>query len=200
MKPYAQSCERNQLPILEVLEQEFSDIHSVLEIGSGTGQHAIFFGARLPHLVWQTSDLTQAHPGILAWLQESTLDNVLPPLTIDVTHDDWGIDSVEGVFTANTMHILSWKSISRMFEGFGKILAPTSRVAMYGPFRFDGEFTSESNATFDRFLRSRDPLGGIRDFESLDELAQRQNLRFCRNHSLPSNNQILVWERNAGDE
>ena len=195
MKPYAESCERNQRPILEVLEQEFSDIRSVLEIGSGTGQHAVFFAARMPHLIWQTSDLAQAHPGILAWLQESMLENVLPPLTIDVTEDDWEVDSVEGVFTANTMHILSWHSICRMFDGFGKILAPAARVVMYGPFRFDGEFTSESNAAFDRYLRSRDPLGGIRDFESLDELAKQRNLRFRRNHSLPSNNQILVWER-----
>ena len=200
MKPYAESCERNQRPILEVLTQEFSDIRTVLEVGSGTGQHAIFFGARLPHLVWQTSDLAHAHAGILTWLAEAKLDNVRPPLAIDVNDDDWGIDSVEAIYTANTMHILSWKSISRMFAGFGKILAPSARVALYGPFRFDGQYTSESNAAFDRHLRSRDPLGGIRDFESLDELAQRQGLRLRHNYSLPSNNQILVWGRDAGND
>ena len=194
MKPYAESCERNQSSILEVLKVEFCDSRTVLEIGSGTGQHAIYFGARLPHLIWQTSDLPQTHPGIEAWLSEAKLDNVRAPLAIDVNHDDWGIDNVGAFYTANTMHILSWQSITGMFAGFGRILAPNARVALYGPFRFDGEYTSESNEQFDRYLRSRDPLGGIRDFESLDELASRQGLRFRHNHSMPSNNQILVWE------
>ncbi len=197
MKPYAQACERNQSPILEVLEVEFAGVGSVLEIGSGTGQHAVFFGARLPHLIWHTSDLLVNHPGIEAWLSEANLDNVRPPLGLDVNHDAWGIDTVDALFSANTMHIFSWQSITGMFAGAGRILAPDARLALYGPFRFDGQYTSDSNAQFDRHLRSRDPLSGIRDFESLDELAHQQGLGLRRNYPMPSNNQILVWARDS---
>lgn len=198
MKPYAEACERNQRPILKVLEVEFAATGSVLEIGSGTGQHAVYFGARLPHLVWHTSDLPVNHPAIEAWLSDAGLDNVHPPLTLDVNQDVWDIEIVDALFSANTMHIFSWQSITGMFTGAGRVLAPGGCLALYGPFNFEGQFTSDSNAQFDRYLRSRDPLGGIRDFESLDELAHRQGLTLRRNHSMPSNNQILVWERGQG--
>ena len=197
MKPYAEACERNQSPILEVLEVEFAAAGKVLEIGSGTGQHAVYFGAKLPHLVWHTSDLPAHHRGIEAWLSEADLDNVRPPLGLDVNQEVWGIEMVDALFSANTMHIFSWQSITAMFAGAGRVLTSGGRLALYGPFNFEGQYTSESNAQFDRFLRSRDPLGGIRDFESLDELAGQQGLRSRANYSMPSNNQILVWERSS---
>lgn len=195
MKPYAQSCERNQDAILEVLKIEFAETPTLLEIGSGTGQHAVYFGAALPHLTWQTSDLVDTHAGIESWLAEANLDNVLAPVAIDVNNTDWGIPITDAIYTANTMHIISWQSITALFCGVGRILSPRGRVAVYGPFRFGGECTTESNAQFDRYLRSRDPLSGLRDFESMDELARAQGLSFRHNYAMPSNNQILVWER-----
>ena len=128
-------------------------------------------------------------------MREANLDNVRLPLALDVNQDDWGVDRVDAIYTANTMHVFSWRNIARMFDGVGRTLAANGRLALYGPFSFDGEHTSESNGQFDRYLRSRDPLGGIRDFESLDELAKRQGLELRRNYSMPSNNQMLVWKR-----
>ena len=129
------------------------------------------------------------------WLREANLDNVRMPLALDVNDDDWGINSTDLVYTANTLHIISWQSITSMFAGLGRVISARGRVALYGPFRFEGDYTSESNAQFDRYLRSQDPLSGIRDFESLDELARQQGLRLRHNYQMPANNQILVWER-----
>ena len=197
MKPYAEACERNQGPIAEALQVEFARTRDVLEIGSGTGQHAVYFGARLPHLCWHPSDLPANHPGISAWLQEAGLDNVCQPLALDVNDDDWPIETVDGVFSANTMHIFSWEMVIRMFDGLGRTLAPNGVLALYGPFNFGGKYTAESNARFDQYLRARDPQEGIRNFESLDQLANCQGMSFRRDYPMPSNNQILIWERDS---
>ena len=197
MKPFAQSCENNKDVILEVLGTEFASAQRVLELGSGTGQHAVHFAKRLPQLLWLTSDFEEHHDGINAWLSEAGLANVRAPVSLDVNEEDWRVEPVDAVYSANTMHIMSWESIKNMFDGIGRVLQLTGLLALYGPFNYDGDYTSASNADFDRFLRSRDPLGGIRNFEDMDALANRQGLRLLTDHAMPANNRLVVWRRDT---
>jgi len=194
-KPFSPACENNKEPILRILRESFVAVQRVLEIGSGTGQHAVYFGAHLPYLIWQTSDLPENHPGILAWLEEAALPNVRPPLSLDVSQDDWGVTSVDGVFSANTTHIMSWPQVAAMFAGVGRVLMPGGVFCLYGPFNYQGRYTSESNARFDEWLKQRDPLSGIRDMEALSELAERQGLILKADHAMPANNRTLVWQK-----
>ena len=194
-KPFAESCEENKRPILAVLEQAFADCREILEIGSGTGQHAVFFAARLPHLVWQTSDLREHHAGIRAWLTEAGLPNLRPPIALDVARDPWPDSRYDGVFSANTSHIMHWHEVEAMFAGVGRVLAPGGHFCLYGPFNLDGRYTSESNARFDAWLRARDPGSGLRDLEALDRLAHAAGLALSANHPMPANNRTLVWTR-----
>lgn len=195
MKPYSEACERNCGPLLEVLREAFAVARSVLEIGSGTGQHAVYFGARLPHLTWQTSDITEHHPGIEAWLTEARLANVLPPLALDVDRDDWPRGPYDAVFSANTLHIMGWPQVERMWAGIASVLPSGGVVAIYGPFNYGGRHTSESNARFDAALRARDAASGIRDFENVDALARSYGFGLERDHAMPANNRTLVWRR-----
>ncbi len=197
MKPFSESCSRNQEPIWEVLAREFAGRRSVLEIGSGTGQHAVCFAARLPNIRWQTSDLPGNHAGIRAWIDESGLENVLPPVALDVSSDVWPIAMTDAVFSANTLHIMSWAQVEAMYRGIGRILSRDGVLCVYGPFNYGGTFTSESNARFDAWLKARDPESGIRDFEAVDALASGQGLTLTRDADMPSNNRALVWRRSA---
>ena len=193
-KPYAESCDQNKAPILQVLSRLFADTRRVLEIGSGTGQHAIHFAAAMPHLVWQTSDRPENHPGILAWLQEAGLSNTRDPIELDV-RDPWPQQTYDGIFSANSVHIMSWDAVEACFEGVGSVLAEGGRFVLYGPFNYDGEYTSESNRQFDVWLKQRDPLSGIRDFSDLNRLADNQGLVFEEDIQMPVNNRMLVWRR-----
>ncbi len=165
----------------------------MLEIGSGTGQHAVYFGEHLPGVEWRTSDLAENHAGINEWLAEYRLPNVRAPLVLDVNQPDWQVGPVDAVFSANTVHIISWSSSIAMFSGVARVLRPGGRFLVYGPFNFGGKYTSESNARFDALLRSRDPESGIRDFEALDALANTHGMVFRVDYALPANNRILVW-------
>ena len=193
MKPFAQACERNREPILEVLREAFAEARVALEIGSGTGQHAVYFGAALPQLRWLTSELPQNHAGIRAWLDEAGLDNVEPPLTLDIGADRWPVDLVDAVFSANVLHIVAWPLVERLFAGVERHLRPSGVLAVYGPFNYGGSYTSESNAQFDVWLKARDPASGIRDFAAVDALAQRHGLALVADHAMPANNRMLVW-------
>lgn len=195
MKPFSQACENNKRPILEVLRRHLADVHELLEIGSGTGQHAVFFAAELPHLVWQPSDRRENHDGILAWIRESGRDNVRPPLELDVSDEPWPITSTAAVFSANTCHIMSWEEVVDFFTGVGRILKPGGRFCLYGPFNYGGRYTSESNAVFDQMLRRRDPLSGIRNLEDLDDQAARAGLHQIEDNEMPANNRLLVWRK-----
>ena len=148
MKPYAPACEKNKGPILDVLCRVFDDADDVLEIGSGTGQHAVWFAAGLPHLVWRPSDLPYCHAGIDAWIDEAGLDNVKRPLALDVTRRPWPIERAGGVFSANTAHFMHWSEVEAMFQGVAEVLPPGARFALYGPFARNGRHTSASNAAF----------------------------------------------------
>lgn len=195
MKPYSESCKQNQAPILEILRETLVNQKHVLEIASGTGQHAVYFGRALPHLTWQTSELVQNHAGILAWLNESKLPNVLPPVAIDVNDDQWPIEIVDTVFNANTVHIISWPEVKRMFAGIARVLNAGGVLCLYGPFNYEGKFTSESNAHFDAWLKSRNKNSGVRDFEAINQLAETYGLFLLRDVAMPSTNRTLVWQR-----
>ena len=195
MKPYSESCERNQEPILKILQETLANQQRVLEIASGTGQHAVYFGRALPHLSWQTSELAQNHEGILAWLDEANLPNVLPPIAIDVNDSKWPTEIVDTVFNAPPVHIISWLEVERMFAGIERILSAGGILCLYGPFNYEGKFTSESNARFDAWLKSRNRNSGVRDFEAINRLAETHGLFLLRDVTMPSYNRILVWQR-----
>ncbi len=195
MKPYSEACEKNQSAILEVLQSALSRQHHVLEIASGTGQHAVHFGRALPHLTWQTSELPHNHAGIRAWLDEAALPNVLPPVALDVTDAHWPAGVVDAIFNANTVHIVSEPEVERMFAGIARTLSAGGILCLYGPFNYHKKFTSESNARFDVWLKSRNPESGIRDFEVIDQLAKTHGLRLLQDVAMPSNNRTLVWQR-----
>jgi SAM-dependent methyltransferase len=194
-KQFSAACERNREPILAILRDVFADCTHVLEIGSGTGQHAIFFGAQLPHLVWQTSDLPDNHPSIGAWLQEAQLPNVLPPLMLDTYSADWPPGPFDAVFSANTCHIMAWRDVEAMFAGIGRVLQSGGVLCIYGPFNYGGTFTSASNAQFDASLRAHASHMGIRDVEAINRLAADQGLVLQADHPMPANNRLLVWQR-----
>jgi len=195
MKPFSEACEQNKQPILAVLQQHFAGIQSVLEIGSGTGQHAVFFASQLPHVRWLTSEVAELHGGIRAWLDEARLPNVLAPLELDVNQSVWPVDRVDAIFSANTVHIMDWPSVENMFAGIGRILQSQGVFCLYGPFNYQGRYTSESNARFDMWLKQRDPRSGIRDFEALNTLARQHGMTLHADHAMPANNRTLVWEK-----
>lgn len=193
-KRYSEACERNQEPILSILRTEFAANKHVLEIGSGTGQHAIFFAAHLPHLTWHTSDLPVNHASILAWQQEARLSNLLPPLALNVA-GEWPHQSFDGVFTANTCHIMAWHEVEKMFAGIGRVLCADGKLCIYGPFNYGGQSTSPSNARFDAYLKAQAPHMGIRNIEDIQELAAQQNMAKLADYEMPANNRLLVWQK-----
>jgi SAM-dependent methyltransferase len=195
MKPFAESSEQNKLPILEVLRQEFAETQCVLEIGSGTGQHAVFFAEQLPHLQWHASDVQTSLPGIRMWLEESPQRNLHGPYSLDVTQATWPLHELDGVFSANTSHIMHWPAVESMFAGVGEILQTGGRFCLYGPFNYHGSYTSDSNARFDAWLKARDPQSGVRDIDDLLRLAETAGLMLLRDHAMPANNRTLVWQK-----
>jgi len=197
MKQFSEACEENKDPILAVLRREFADCRTILEIGSGTGQHAVYFSRHLPHLTWQPSDLEAQHASIDAWRAEAGLPNLLPPLPLDVAREDWPACDVDGVFSANTTHIMAWPAVVSMFAGIGRLLKTNGVFCLYGPFNYHRRYTSESNASFDVWLKQRDPLSGLRDFGDLEALAIANGLSLSQNYAMPVNNRLLVWRASS---
>lgn len=200
-KPHSPSCERNQAPILAVLHAHFADRREVLEVGSGTGQHAVHFAAAMPWLRWQCSDHEDALPGIRLWLDEAGLANTPPPFALQaVLAPQPGLapplsSRYDVVFTANTLHIMGWPEVQALFAGLATALADDALLAVYGPFNEGGDFTSESNRAFDDSLKARDPRSGIRDVEAVRALAEAIGLRAVADVAMPANNRMLVWRR-----
>jgi len=186
MKPYSEASERNREPILAILKRVFRDSTLVLEIGSGTGQHAASFATELPHLRWQASDVAEHLAGIRAWGVE--------PIELDVDKP-WPAIEADAAFSANTAHIMSWPQVERMFQGVALVLSGGGVFALYGPFHYGGRPTSESNARFDAMLRSRDPASGLRDFEHIRALAARCGLAVIEDNAMPANNRLLVFKK-----
>jgi SAM-dependent methyltransferase len=198
-KPEAPATDRNREAILAVLRIEFETAQSVLEIGSGTGQHAVYFGRELAWLQWQTSDRQANHDGINAWLADASLANVCPPLILDVEEVRNVPGNYDAVFSANTAHIMNFDAVTCMFGLVGDSLAASGCFCLYGPFNIDGEFTSASNKAFDQSLKSQDPRMGIRDLESLHALAAGSGLSHARSYAMPANNMLIVWRRDDSD-
>jgi hypothetical protein len=195
-KPFSPSSERNREPILAVLREHFSDRHRVLEIGSGTGQHAVHFSAAMPHLRWQCSDRNFYLPGIRQWLGEEALSNTPEPLALDA-NDDWSQlrQHFDAVFSANTLHIMSWQEVERFFTQLPQVMENNAKLVVYGPFNYGGHFTSESNAAFDAHLKAEKPHRGIRDFEAVNALALDLGFILVHDYEMPANNRCLIWQR-----
>lgn len=217
-KPCSPACERNRAPILAHLREHFADRQRVLEIGSGTGQHAVYFAAAMPWLTWQCTDRAANLAGIRRWLDEAALPNTPAPLALDVAAWPWRLPPVpqapqaqslrgaqagsgrqqrgfDAAFSANTLHIMSWAEVDALFAGLGRTLASDAVLAVYGPFNYRGAFTSDSNAAFDASLKARDPVMGIRDFEAVDAQARAIGLHLLDDAAMPANNRLLVWRR-----
>jgi hypothetical protein len=184
-KPFSEASARNRAPILAILKRVFAERKHVLEIGSGTGQHAAYFARELPHLVWQASDVAENLAGIREWVSQP------PPIELDVERQ-WPNLAVDAVFSANTCHIMSWPQVERMFAGIAKI-ATLKTFVLYGPFNYGGKYTSESNARFDAMLRRNDPASGLRDFEKIRALAEAAGLTLQEDNAMPANNRLLVF-------
>jgi cyclopropane fatty-acyl-phospholipid synthase-like methyltransferase len=193
-KPFSQACENNKHPIVEILQHTFSGCKTILEVGSGTGQHAVHFAEMLPQLSWQTSDLEENHPGINLWLDESRAKNLLRPLSLDLAKP-WPLTLVDGIFTANTLHIVSLPLVEAFFKGVGRHLNPHGILCIYGPFKYNHQFTSPSNAQFDLWLKNIELSRGIRDIEKVIALANNEGLVLTKDFDMPANNQLLVFKR-----
>lgn len=195
-KPFSAACERNKDAILEVLKETIlpSD-RRVLEIGAGTGQHAVYFAPHFPQVDWYPTDLSDKLQGMKLWLEEAKIPNIQRPLRLDVSKDDFPKLKFDVVFTANTFHIMHWKDCKSFMKLLGNRLRENSRVVIYGPFKYNGEFTSESNAQFDQTLKERDPLSGIRNFEDILNNMVKNGFELIADYDMPANNRILVFNR-----
>jgi cyclopropane fatty-acyl-phospholipid synthase-like methyltransferase len=195
MLPSSEACERNKGPILNVLRGAFADRRQVLEIGSGTGQHAVHFAAHLAHLTWHPTERSAYLPDLASRVKLEGSRNLRPPALLDVTQAVWPLRSVDAIYSANTLHIMGWAEVLSMFRGLDAVLSADGILCVYGPFRYDGRYTSDSNRDFDRMLQDRDPLSGLRDIKDLGTLAARYGLRLRSDHDLPANNRLLEFVR-----
>ncbi|BBN59765.1 DUF938 domain-containing protein [Hydrogenovibrio marinus] len=196
-KPFAQSSEENKHVILEAIRPFLMPRSNVLEIGSGTGQHAVHFAAEMPHLTWQTSDLMESHDGINQWIADAELTNVLAPLRLNVSEDAWPNERYDAVFTANSFHIMAHRNVEDFFDNIASILTENGIIMIYGPFNYNGQYTCESNARFDVWLKQRNPESCIKDFEWSHQLAENAGLSLLDDIEMPQNNRILVWQNNV---
>jgi len=197
VKKFSDACERNRDPILAVLRRVFADRTAVLEIGSGTGQHAAYFAPALPHLDWQPSDVAENLPSVRVWREEAQTPRLLEPIELDVERPFPAL-KVDAVFTANTLHIVSWPQVERMLAAIGELLPAAGTFAVYGPFNYGGKYTAPSNEAFDAWLRGRDPKSGLRDIEAIVALAERHRLVLKEDNAMPANNRLLVFRKSHG--
>lgn len=194
-KPYSPACDRNKAPILSVLREQLRGDERVLEIGSGTGQHAVHFAAAMPGVRWQCSDLAAALDGIQLWLDEAGLPNTPPPIPLDCGAPRWPSLEADCVFSANAIHIMGWAQVESLFDKLQAVIRPGGLLILYGPFNVGGRYSSPSNAEFDEWLKQRDPASGIRDLEAVDVLASSIGLEHIGQVPMPANNFCMIWRR-----
>ena len=198
MLPFSAACERNKDPILEVLRLRFADRTQVLEIGSGTGQHAVYFAQELAHLTWHPTEQLAYLADLTERVKLEGPHNLRVPTLLDVRQAVWPVRGVDALFTANTLHIMSWTEVMALFNGIGTVLAPAGVLCIYGPFRYSGRYTSDSNREFDQMLQERDPQSGLRDIEAVRPLADQYGLHLDADLDLPANNRLLVFTKEPG--
>ncbi len=197
-KPFSQACENNKDAILKVLKPILKQVNSVLEIGSGTAQHAVHFANAMPHLSWQCADQSEYLYGINLWLAEAGLPNTPDPIFLNVNEvGHWPTQNFDAAFSANTVHIMHWVEVVKFFDGIADVIRPSGHFCLYGPFNYNGAFTSESNQRFDQWLKDDDPGKGIRDFEAINDLAGKAGLTLINDHTMPANNRLLHWQKTA---
>jgi cyclopropane fatty-acyl-phospholipid synthase-like methyltransferase len=194
-KVFSPSVERNKKPILDVLKEYIRDGGRLLEIGSGTGEHALYLGNYFKQLHWITSDVKQNHPHIKENLKGAKLANVHGPELLRVGKDDFPKGGFNYVFSANTLHIMSWKEDKSFFKLLGKRLREGALVFFYGPFNYDGKFTSPSNEKFNQWLKDNDDKSGVRNFEDVLQNMNKAGFKILKDHEMPANNRMLVFER-----
>jgi cyclopropane fatty-acyl-phospholipid synthase-like methyltransferase len=194
-KPFSQACENNKDPILQVLDRVFSNTRMVIEIGSGTGQHGCYFAQKLPHIIWQPTDKQENLSGIRQWIADVQLQNLRNPVALDVTDYPWPVRTMNAIFTANTLHIMAWSEVEVLFRRLQEYLPKDSLLCIYGPFNYNDCYTSDSNAQFDLWLKQRNPLSAIRDFEAVETLASKANTQLLEDIAMPANNRLLVWQK-----
>ena len=195
-KPHSQSCDNNKQPILDKLKPLLTPFQDVVEIGSGTGQHAVHFANALPDLTWHTTDLPVNHAGIKQWINDSGLLNIKPPLCLDLSKP-WPISHCDVIYTANTLHIVSAELVTAFFSAIKNVVNNNGLVIIYGPFNYAGEFTSDSNRQFDSWLKDRDSSSGIRNIEWITELAAKANLHLLHDEKMPANNRLLTFRKSV---
>jgi cyclopropane fatty-acyl-phospholipid synthase-like methyltransferase len=193
-KPLSPACENNKEPILQIIRQVFANTSYVLEIGSGTGQHACYLAKHLPHLVWQPTDKLENISGINVWQEQAQLANLNPALALNISDEQWPYDTIESVFTANTLHIMSEQEVQTGFDQLCKRLNPKALICIYGPFNYNGNYTSDSNARFEHWLKSQNPLSGIKNIEDIVSLAEERGLSLINDFDMPANNRLLVLQ------
>ena len=193
MKQFSSACERNQDPILGVLTEALPQAGLVLEIGSGTGQHAAYFAARLPHLIWQPTDLRENFPSIEAWVAEARAPNLRAPLQLDLLAPTWPLSAAQALVCINTIHIVRWQGVENLFAGAARVLPSGGTLFVYGPYRYAARALEPSNVQFDLWLKARDPLSGIRDFEAVQALALKNNFSLAGDRAMPANNRCIWW-------
>lgn len=195
-KPFSAACDRNKDAILEVLKETIlASDRRVLEVGAGTGQHAVYFAPHFPQVDWYPTDLSDKLHGMKLWFEEAKIPNIQIPVRLDVSKDDFPKVKFDVVFTANTFHIMHWKDCKSFMKLLGNRLRENSRVVIYGPFKYNGEFTSESNARFDQALKERDPLSGIRNFEDILNSMIKNGFEIIADYDMPANNRTLIFNR-----
>ena len=194
-KPFSQACANNQTIILDVLIPIFEHKKYALEVGSGTGQHGVFFARNMPHLSWQLSDRAQNHAGINLWVDEFPSPNLLPPILLDVLQDPWPTSAYDAVYSSNTAHIMPWEALVAMFSGIGKSLLSGGIFCLYGPMKYVGVLEAQSNVAFDTMLRQQNPCQGIREFWDINRLATQAGLELMQDNAMPANNRLIVWQK-----
>jgi SAM-dependent methyltransferase len=190
-KPYVESCDQNKQIIFDTIGPYIKG--DVLEIGSGTGQHAVFFAGQVADVLWQTSERSENLAGVVSWINDSGLANLMPPIELDVL-GEWPDAKYDLIYSANCFHIMGAEAVAASITEAGRRLKPGAVLAVYGPFNYNGEFTSASNQNFDSFLRARDPQSGIKDFEWIEKLASDAGMDLLQDVSMPTNNRTIIWQ------
>lgn len=197
-KRFSEACERNKDPILAVLKEIFPKQGLVLEIASGTGQHAIHFASNLPDITWQPSDMDpELRSSVHAWRAEFNLENLNAPVHLDVTSENWPVENADVMMCANMIHIAPWEACIGLLEGAGRILHEDGILCMYGPYKVGGKHTAPSNESFDQSLRARDASWGIRNLDDVAFEARRRGLHLIKTVKMPSNNFCVIYRKTA---